>query len=134
MKTSILTLLAIALLFGSATTFAADKAEKPAAKSEARKKKPAPELSSVTISGKVSKKETKGKDGKIYKYYSVNTSDGKVVRLTKSALGKKSKVNLEELVGAEVKVTGKGYETGEGKKKRVVIKKIETIEKAGEAV
>lgn len=133
MKTSILTLLALAVFGAPATTFAADKAEKPAAKTEAKKKKPAPELSSVSVSGKVSKKETKGKDGKTYKYYSVSTSDGKVVRLSKSALGKKSKVNLEDFVGAEVKVSGQGYETGEGKKKRVVLKKIEKIEKTGEA-
>ena len=85
------------------------------------------------MSGKVSKKETKGKDGKIYKYYSLTTEKGKTVRLTKSALGKKSKVNLDDLVDSEVSISGQGYESGTGKKKRVILKKIETIEKADSA-
>ncbi len=130
MKASILTLLALAVFGAPANGFSADKAEKPATKAEAKKKKPAPELSTLSVSGKVSKKETKGKDGKTYKYYSVNTSDGKTIRLTKTALGKKSKVNLEDFVGAEVKISGQGYETGSGKKQRLVLKKIEKIEKA----
>lgn len=145
MKKIVLIMIALGLWTGPAFSFAAPKkAEKPAAKAEGKKpgakkpgekkpKKPAPELSDITVSGKVAKKETKGKDGKTYKYYSVSTSDGKTVRLTKSALGKKSKVNLDELVDAEVKVTGKGYEAGKGKKKRIILKKIEKVEKSGDA-
>ena len=50
--------------------------------------------------------------------------------MTKTALGKKSKVNLADFVDAEVTIAGQGHETGKGKKKRVVLKKIEKIEKA----
>ena len=108
MKSIIISLLAFGLLSGPVSSFAAkEKVEKPAAKEKVKKaeskkkptaKKPAPEVGPLALSGKVSKKETKGKDGKIYKYYSLTTEKGKTVRLTKSALGKKSKVNLDDLV------------------------------------
>jgi hypothetical protein len=54
-----------------------------------------------------------------------------VIRLTKTALGKKSKVNFDDLVDAEVTITGKGHKSGKGDKKRFVLKKIEKIEKTG---
>ena len=63
----------------------------------------------------------------------LSDKDGKTIRLTKSAFGKKSKINLEDLVNADVSVAGQGYESGAGKKKRVILKKIETIEKADSA-
>ena len=53
--------------------------------------------------------------------------------MSKTALGKKSKVNLADLVNAEVTIAGQGHETGKGKKKRVVLKKIVKIEKADKA-
>ena len=143
MKSLIISLLAFGLLSGPVSSFAAkEKVEKPAAKEKVKKgeskkkptvKKSAPAIGPLAFSGKVSKKETKGKDGKIYKYYSLTTEEGKTVRLTKSALGKKSKVNLDDLVDAEVSIAGQGYESGTGKKKRVILKKIETIEKADSA-
>ena len=143
MKSLIISLLAFGLLSGPVSSFAAkEKVEKPAAKEKVKKgeskkkptvKKSAPAIGPLAFSGKVSKKETKGKDGKIYKYYSLTTEDGKTVRLTKSALGKKSKVNLDDLVDSEVSIAGQGYETETGKKKRVILKKIETIEKADSA-
>jgi hypothetical protein len=143
MKNIIITLLAFGLFSGPVFSLAAkEKAEKPAAKEKVKKadpkKKPAvkkttPEVGPLALSGKVSKKETKGKDGKIYKYYSIATKDGRTVRLTKSALGKKSKVNLDDLVDAEVSIAGQGYESGKGKKKRVILKKIEKIEKTDSA-
>ena len=106
------------------------KADKPTAEKKVIAKKPVPVLTDLSISGKVGKKETKGKDGKIYTYYSVTTEDMGVIRLTKSALGKKSKVNLDDLVDAEVTIAGQGHKSGKGKKKRIVLKKIEKIEKA----
>ena len=143
MKSIIISLLAFGLLSGPVSSFAAkEKVEKPATKEKVKKgnpkKKPtaktsAPEVGPLAFSGKVSKKETKGKDGKIYKYYSLTTEKGKTIRLTKSALGKKSKVNLDDLVDSEVSIAGQGYESGTGKKKRVILKKIETIEKADSA-
>ena len=143
MKYLIISLLAFGLLSGPVSSFAAkEKVEKPATKEKVKKgnpkkktagKKTTPEVGPLPLSGKVSKKETKGKDGKIYKYYSLTTEKGKTVRLTKSALGKKSKVNLDDLVDSEVSISGQGYESGTGKKKRVILKKIETIEKADSA-
>ena len=143
MKSLIIFLLALGLLSAPVLSFAAkEKVEKPASKEKVKKaeskkkptaKKPAPEVGPLAFSGKVSKKETKGKDGKIYKYYSLTTEEGKTVRLTKSALGKKSKVDLDDLVDAEVTIAGEGYESGTGKKKRVILKKIEKIEKADSA-
>ena len=139
MKKCLNTLIAISLCAGPVVMFAAEKkTEKPAVEADAKKKtsdakspkKPAPKLSDVSVSGKVAKKETKGKDGKTYRYYSVTTEDGKTIRLTKSALGKKSKVNLDDLVDAQVTVSGQGYEAGSGKKKRLILKKIAKIEKA----
>ena len=145
MKKFITMFLALGIFVAPATvSFAEKKAEKPAAKAAAKKpdgkkpgekkpKKPAPELKDISVSGKVALKETKGKDGKTYKFYSVSTSDGKSIRLTKTALGKKSKINLDEFVNAEVTVSGKGFEAGKGKKARIVLKKIEKIEKAKDA-
>ena len=130
MKSIILAIATLGLASAPATGFAKEeKADKPTTEKKVTAKKPAPELTDVNISGKVGKKETKGKDGKIYTYYSVTTEDMGVIRLTKSALGKKSKVNLDDLVDAEVTIIGKGHKTGKGKKKRIVLKKIEKIEK-----
>ena len=131
MKFIALAIATLGLASASVTGFAKEKqAVKPAAEKKVIAKKPAPELKALNISGKVGKRETKGKDGKIYTYYSVTTEDMGVIRLTKTALGKKSKVNLDELVDAEVTIAGQGHEMGKGKKKRFVLKKIEKIEKA----
>ena len=131
MKFIVIAIATLGLATAPVTGFAEEKqADKPTAEKKVIAKKPAPELTSLSISGKVGKKETKGKDGKIYTYYSVTTEDMGVIRLTKSALGKKSKVNLDDLVDAEVTIAGKGHETGKGDKKCFVLKKIEKIEKA----
>jgi hypothetical protein len=133
MKSVILAIIAIGLANSSVTAFA--KQEKaaltPTTEKKVIAKKPTSELTNLSISGKVGKKETKGNDGKIYTYYSVATEDMGIVRLTKSALGKKSKVNLDDLVDAEVTISGQGHETGKGKKKRIILKKIEKIEQVG---
>ena len=130
MKSIVLAIIALGLASASVTSFAKqEKADKPSTGKKVIAKKPAPVLTDLSISGKVGKKETKGKDGKIYTYYSVTTEDMGVIRLTKSALGKKSKVNLDDLVDAEVTITGQGHKSGKGKKARVVLKKIEKIEK-----
>ncbi len=131
MKSIILAIATLGLTSAAVTGFAAEeKANKPTAEKKVIAKKTAPELKTLNISGKVGKKETKGKDGKIYTYYSVTTENMGVIRLTKTALGKKSKVNLADFVDAEVTIAGQGHETGKGKKKRIVLKKIEKIEKA----
>lgn len=131
MKSIILAIATLGLASTTVTGFADEKqANKPTAEKKVIAKKTAPALKALNISGKVGKKETKGKDGKIYTYYSVTTENMGVIRLIKTALGKKSKVNLADFVDAEVTIAGQGHETGKGKKKRIVLKKIETIEKA----
>ena len=131
MKTIVLAIATLGLASATATGFEDEKqTKKPTVEKKVIAKKTAPELKALNISGKVGKKETKGKDGKIYTYYSVTTEDMGVIRLTKAALGKKSKVTLADFVDAEVTIAGQGHETGKGKKKRVVLKKIEKIEKA----
>ncbi len=131
MKFIVLAIATLGLASASVTGFAKEKqADKPTNEKKVIAKKPAPELKALNISGKVGKKETKGKDGKIYTYYSVTTEEMGVIRLTKSALGKKSKVNLDDLVDAEVTIAGKGHEAGKGEKKRFILKKIEKIEKS----
>lgn len=130
MKSIVLAIITLGLASATVTAFADEKqAKKPTVEKRVIAKKTTPELKALNISGKVGKKETKGKDGKIYIYYSVTTEDMGVIRLTKTALGKKSKVNLADLVDAEVTIAGQGHDTGKGKKKRVVLKKIEKIEK-----
>ena len=124
--------LAIAIL-GLACVSITGLAEEKKAEKKVIAKKPAPELKTVNISGKVGKKETKGKNGRIYTYYSVTTENMGVIRLTKTALGKKSKVNLDDLVDSEVIIDGQGHDTGKGKKKRFILKKIEKIEKSEDA-
>ena len=130
MKFVVLAIAALGLASLPITGLAEEKkAAKPSTEKKVIAKKSAPVLTDLSISGKVGKKETKGKDGKIYTYYSVTTEDMGVIRLTKSALGKKSKVSLDDLVDAEVTITGQGHKSGKGKKERVVLKKIEKIEK-----
>ncbi len=132
MKFIVLAIATLGLASASVTGFAKEKqADKPTNEKKVIAKKPAPELETLNVSGKVGKKETKGKDGKTYTYYSVTTEDMGVIRLTKTALGKKSKVNFDDLVDAEVTITGKGHKSGKGDKKRFVLKKIEKIEKTG---
>ena len=131
MKSTVLAIIALGLASATVTGFAKEeKATKPTDEKKVIAKKPAPELTNLYISGKVGKKETKGKDGKTYTYYSIATEDMGVIRLTKKALGKKSKVNLEDLVDTEVTITGQGHKSGKGDKKRFILKKIEKIEKS----
>jgi|TARA_B100000959_G_C14841511_1_gene566246 hypothetical protein len=132
MKFIVLAIASLGLVTAPIIGFAKEsESDKPGTEKKVIAKKPAPALTNLTISGKVGKKETKGKDGKTYTYYSVTTEDMGVIRLTKTALGKKSKVNFDDLVDAEVTITGKGHKSGKGDKKRFVLKKIEKIEKTG---
>ena len=131
MKSIVLAIATLGLATMPVTGFAKEKqADKPTNEKKVIAKKPAPELKALNVSGKVGKKETKGKDGKIYTYYSVATEDMGIIRLTKKALGKKSKVNLDDLVDTEVTIIGQGHKSGKGDKKRFILKKIEKIEKS----
>ena len=99
MKSIVLAIAILGLANATVTAFADEKqAKKSTVEKKIIAKKTPTQLKALNITGKVGKKETKGKDGKIYTYYSVTTEDMGVIRLTKTALGKKSKVNLAVLV------------------------------------
>ncbi|MBT5379582.1 MAG: hypothetical protein HOL08_11065 [Opitutae bacterium] len=98
-----------------------------------------PELVAIELEGKIIKTETKGKNDQTYKYFYIEIAKGEKVRLTKTALpktkknkdGKKTKpIILDELVGLNVKLTGKGYTKElKNKKKRTYVQTIVSIEK-----
>jgi hypothetical protein len=135
MKKTLITLITFSLLFSGA--FAAPDKKAGAKKAAAKAQ---PELVAIDLKGKISKSETKGKNGQTFNYYYLETAEGEKVRLTKTALpkagidkdGKKTKpIQLDKLVGADVKLSGKGY-TKELKnnKKRTYVKAIDSIEKS----
>jgi hypothetical protein len=135
MKKNLLTLITFSLLF-SGTFAAADK------KAVAKKAnvKAQPELVAIDLEGKIIKSETKGKNGQTFNYYYIEIAEGEKVRLTKTALpksgkdkdGKKTKpIQLDELVGTNVKLSGKGYTKElKNKKKRTYVKAIDSIKKS----
>ena len=135
MKKTLITLITFTLLFSGALV-AADK--KAGAKQTVKKAKQ--ELVTIDLEGKITKSETKGKNGQIFNYYYIEIAEGEKVRLTKTALpkagkdkdGKKTKpIQLDELVGAKVKLSGKGYTKElKNKKKRTYVKAIDSIEKS----
>jgi len=97
---------------------------------KAKAAKPKPELKELTLTGKITKKETVGKNERKYQYFYLETSDGKKIRLTQKALGKKSKIKLDDFVDANVTVRGKGYEKElKSKKTQTYITNISAIEK-----
>ena len=135
MKKTLITLITFTLLFSGALAAADKKAD---AKQAAKKAKQ--ELVTIDLEGKIIKSETKGKNGQIFNYYYIEVAEGEKVRLTKTALpksgkdkdGKKSKpIQLDELVGTNVKLSGKGYTKElKNKKKRTYVKAIDSIEKS----
>jgi len=97
---------------------------------KAKAAKPKPKLKELTLTGKITKKETVGKNERKYQYFYLETSDGKKIRLTQKALGKKSKIKLDDFVDANVTVRGKGYEKElKSKKTQTYITNISAIEK-----
>ncbi len=129
----ILTLLANFSFAEDKKKAAAEKA-KVEAKAKAEKKakvaKAKPELKELTLTGKITKKETVGKNEKKYQYFYLETSDGNKIRLTQKALGKKSKIKLDDFVNANVTVRGKGYEKElKNKKTQTYVSQITAIEK-----
>ena len=99
-----------------------------------------PELVSLELSGKLTKKQTKGKNDRAYTYYYLEMEDGTKIRLTKTALpkpkkgedGKKTEaLNFDNFLDANVKIVGKGYvKELKNKKKRTYVKIIESLNKS----
>jgi hypothetical protein len=102
------------------------------AKAEKKDKvaKAKPDLKELTLTGKLTKKETVGKNEKKYQYFYLETSDGNKIRLTQKALGKKSTIKLDDFVDANVTVRAKGYEKElKNKKTQTYISEITAVEK-----
>ena len=81
-------------------------------------------LVDMTVTGKLAKDEKPGKDGKPSVHYTVTDAQGAVTRVGghHAKEGAAPAVNLEEYVGKDVTVTGKGYTTErEGKKVSAIV-------------
>jgi hypothetical protein len=142
MKKILIPALLLSLLFNFASADEKKK-DKPAPEKAAKVKaeakpnadkpkadKPQPELKELTLTGKITKKETVGKNEKKYSFFYLETSDGNQIRLSQSALGKKSTIKLDDFVDANVTVRAKGFEkTLKDKKVQTYIKEIASIEK-----
>lgn len=90
-----------------------------------------PELKELTLSGKVTAKESKNKAGESKAYYILTTTDGVAVKLPvpKAKEGAEA-INLASFVNADVEVVAKGMEMEKAGKKRITIKEIVSINKA----
>jgi hypothetical protein len=88
------------------------------------------ELKELSLEGVIQKIEHKRKDGQIATSLTLLTDDGTKVMLPKAGTGKAvPAVDLENMVGARVKIVGMGYEMERGGKKRCAIKTIKSFEK-----
>ena len=110
-----------------------------AAEGDAKDTKPAkgdhqrPALVDMTVTGKLTKDEKPGKDGKPSAHYVVTDAQGAVTRVgghSHAKEGAAPAVNLEEYVGKDVTVTGKGYSTEREGKKVSAIVEITKVEAA----
>jgi len=87
------------------------------------------EVKEMTLTGTISKQETKGKKDQPVVNYSLATDDGSTVKLPMA----KGALKIEDFVGVKVKLTGVGGEkVGHDGKKVVFIQKITNIEKVAD--
>lgn len=131
----IITVLTVAVVMLSPVFSAIVRAEDGAAK--AKGDHPRPELKDMTVSGKVTKEERAGKDGKTMSHFVLTTADGGKVVLNTRRHAKEGEekaatpeIKLDEYVGKDVTVTGKGFERERDGKKFTVIVKIDKVDAA----
>jgi len=135
MKNTIMTLITLLLILP--TAFAA-KGESPDGETEIKQSEP--KLTRLSLEGKLSRIEKKGKNGKTYTFYYLEMEDGKKVRLTKSSIPKPKKgkngkaakkLDLDEFAGVMVTLKGQGFTRElKNKKKQTYLKVIESIKKS----
>ena len=109
--------------------------EKSGAASE-KSGKEKPQLSDMTVTGKISKEQVTGKDGKEYTRYLLTDSQGNKVMLSagghkhgkKGEAAQEQAVNFGDYVDKDVKVAGKGFQHEMKGKTLTRIVKISTIE------
>jgi len=99
-----------------------------------------PELVTLELSGKLVKKETKGKNEQTYTYYYLETETSGKIRLAKTALpkpkkgedGKKTEaLSFDKFLDSNVKIVAKGYvKELKNKEKRTYVRVIESLTKS----
>lgn len=98
---------------------------------EKKEKKKKPELTEITVTGKLIKQEkTKGEKTRVF--YILQDAEGNSVRLFKQKSKKndaEGTVNFEDYIDSEVTITGMGIEKERKGKKLIIIRKITKIEK-----
>lgn len=116
-----------------ACAVAGDAPAKPKHERKAAADAPKPELKEMTVSGTISKQESKNKAGEAVTTLILTSDDGSTIRLPPSRKAGKDAagaINLEEYVGVKVKLTGMGYEKDtKGGKKMIALSKITNVEK-----
>ena len=96
-----------------------------------------PELKAMTVTGKIAKEDMPGRDGKASPHFVLTDASGAKIVLHSGTHGKAGEaaapvpaVNLDEYVGKNVTVTGKGFEREHDGKKMTMMVKIEKVEAA----
>lgn len=141
----ILGLIVFGVCFVNTLNVYAEDGDGPKKEKKAKKaKKEQPQMEEMTITGKITKAEKKGKGDKVSVAYTLTDAAGNKISLPTPKAPKKGKkegeapaaeaavINLEEFVDANVTLVGKGYSKEAKGKKRIYIKTIEKIEKAAE--
>ena len=102
--------LSMAGICGEGTNACATAPAAPAAPKVEKKQAPKKELKDISVTGTIQKKEATSKDGKVTTRYTVVAEDGTAYSIRPAKKGAPGS-NVADLVGAKVKVVGKG-ETG----------------------
>ena len=94
---------------------------------------PKPEMKELTLTGTVQKVEHKKKDGTVFTAFKLVTVDGIDVMLSKNPAAKNGApaIDLESLVGSNVKIVGMGFEMDHNGKKMYHLNSITSAEKVG---
>ena len=132
MKRYVSMLVAVGFILGPAMLMAQEKKEhKEKAAGEKAAKVEAP-LQDLTLTGKITKEEKAGKEGKAAKVtYTLTTTDGVAYVLPEAKKAKEgaAAIKLDDNLNADVKVVAKGREMDKDGKKIVHVVEIVSIEK-----
>ena len=129
-------LLSLAVFFGTSVSVIAQEENIKSTKVEKKSMKKAPKIQLV-LTGRISKKEMKGKKDKAVVSYILTDTKGNKINLPTPKASKKEKkdtdpesiINLDDYLDVDVKVIGKGRKHKEKGKKIIKVKKIISIEK-----
>jgi len=102
-----------------------------------------PPLMDMTVVGKIAKEERQGKEGKTFSFYTLVDAQGNKIALSTGPrrprkgedanVPQPAPVNLEEYVGKDVTVIGKGFTFEKGDKKSTRIVEILKVEASAPA-